>query len=281
MGPVGVRPFPGRAPRHGHRPPGEPRVPGEGRLGRRHLAVPGLPRRHRLAHDDDQRPRRARLGRRRHRGRGGDGRPTDRHAVAGGGRLPSHRRAARGRHRHRPRPARDRDAPPARRGGQVRRVLRPGPRLDAGRQPGDDRQHGAGVRDRRLLPRRRSGAPLPAPHGPRRGPDRDGREVLQGTGAVAGRQPPDRLLLRAGARPVDRGAFRRRPASSPGPHPPVDDEVAVAPRPREHLREGAHARRTGRHRRRSQRRPHRRAGAEWRGRGDLRGPDSSWTTARW
>ena len=42
--------------------------------------APRLPRharRHRLAHDDDQRPRRARLGRRRHRGRGGDARPAD------------------------------------------------------------------------------------------------------------------------------------------------------------------------------------------------------------
>ncbi len=35
-------------------------------------------RRHRLAHDDDQRPRRPRLGRRRHRGRGRDARPAGR-----------------------------------------------------------------------------------------------------------------------------------------------------------------------------------------------------------
>ena len=50
----------------------------------------GLPRhagRHRLAHDDDQRPRRARLGRRRDRGRGGDARPADLDAAAAGGRL--------------------------------------------------------------------------------------------------------------------------------------------------------------------------------------------------
>jgi aconitate hydratase len=39
-------------------------------------AYPDTCRRHRLAHDDDQRPRRARLGRRRHRGRGGDARPA-------------------------------------------------------------------------------------------------------------------------------------------------------------------------------------------------------------
>ena len=45
-------------------------------------------RRHRLAHDDGQRPRRRRLGRRRHRGRGGDARPADLDADSGGRRLP-------------------------------------------------------------------------------------------------------------------------------------------------------------------------------------------------
>ena len=52
----------------------------------------GLPRharRHRLAHDDGQRPRRARLGRRRHRGRGGDARPADVDADPAGHRLPA------------------------------------------------------------------------------------------------------------------------------------------------------------------------------------------------
>ena len=38
--------------------------------------VPGHAGRHRLAHDDGQRAGRARLGRRRHRGRGGDARPA-------------------------------------------------------------------------------------------------------------------------------------------------------------------------------------------------------------
>ena len=88
----------------------------------------GLPRhpgRHRLAHDDDQRPRRARLGRRRDRGRGGDARPADLDAAAAGDRLQARRRAARGRDRDRPRADRDRDAARARRRLQVRRVLRP------------------------------------------------------------------------------------------------------------------------------------------------------------
>jgi aconitate hydratase len=69
---------------------------------------------------------RPRLGRRRHRGRGGDARPADLDADPAGGRLPPDRHAARGRHRHRPRAHRHRDAPRARRGRQVRRVLRPG-----------------------------------------------------------------------------------------------------------------------------------------------------------
>ena len=41
-------------------------------------AYPRHAGRHRLAHDDGQRPRRGRLGRRRHRGRGRDARPADR-----------------------------------------------------------------------------------------------------------------------------------------------------------------------------------------------------------
>ena len=74
---------------------------------------PGLPRharRHRLAHDDGQRPRRARLGRRRHRGRGGDARPADVDADPAGRRRAARRRAARGRDRDRPRADRDRAA---------------------------------------------------------------------------------------------------------------------------------------------------------------------------
>ena len=49
--------------------------------------VPRHARRHRLAHDDDQRPGRARLGRRRDRGRGGDARPAGLDARAAGRRL--------------------------------------------------------------------------------------------------------------------------------------------------------------------------------------------------
>ena len=62
----------------------------------RRAGVPGHACRHRLAHDDGQRARRARVGRRRHRGRGGDARPAGLDADPGGRRLPPHRRAAGG-----------------------------------------------------------------------------------------------------------------------------------------------------------------------------------------
>ena len=124
-------------------------------------------RRHRLAHDDGQRPRRARLGRRRDRSRGGDARPADVDADPAGARLRADRRAARGRDRHRPRPHGHRDAPRARRGRQVRRVLRPRPGEPAAGRPGDDRQHVARVRlDLRDLPGRRRDAALPRVHRP-------------------------------------------------------------------------------------------------------------------
>ena len=63
-------------PGHRHRPPGQHRAPRPHRHGPRRRGLPRHLRRHRLAHDDGQRPRRARLGRRRHRGRGGHARPA-------------------------------------------------------------------------------------------------------------------------------------------------------------------------------------------------------------
>ena len=165
----------GRAARHRDRAPGQPRVPrargvrraptggGARAAGRTAAGLPRHARRHRLAHDDGQRPRRARLGRRRDRGRGGDARPADVDADPAGARLPAARRAARGRDRDRPRADRHRDAARARRRGDVRRVLRRRPRRPADRRPRDDRQHVARVRlDLRDLPDRRRDAALPA-----------------------------------------------------------------------------------------------------------------------
>ena len=75
-----------------HRAPGEPGVPGARRAqhGRRRV----LPRHaggHRQPHHDDQRHRRGRLGRGRHRGRGRDAGPAGLHADARRGRLRAHR----------------------------------------------------------------------------------------------------------------------------------------------------------------------------------------------
>ena len=94
----------------------------------RRPGLPGHAGRHRLAHHDGQRPGRARLGRRRHRGRGGHARPAGLDADPAGGRLQAHRRDPGGRHRHRRRADDHRDAAQARRGRQVRRVLRRGRR---------------------------------------------------------------------------------------------------------------------------------------------------------
>ena len=156
-GQSGLRQLQGGAAQHRHLPPGEPRVPGaRGGVARR----PGVPRharRHRLAHDDDQRARRARLGRRRHRGGGGDARPAGVDADPAGGRLQAHRRAARGLHRHRPRPHRHPDAARARRGRQVRGVLRRRAAQPAAGRPRHDREHVAGDgRHLRDLPGRRA-----------------------------------------------------------------------------------------------------------------------------
>ena len=76
-------------------------------------------------------------------------------------------RAARGRHRDRPGADRDPDAARARRGGQVRRVLRSRPGQHAAGRSRHDRQHEPRVRVHlRDLPRRRRDAALPGVHRP-------------------------------------------------------------------------------------------------------------------
>ncbi len=88
------------------------------------VVLPRFAGRHRQPHDDDQRHRRGRLGRRRHRGRSRHARPAGVLPDARRGRLRTDRQAARRRHRHRPRADGDRDPAPAQGGRQVRRVLR-------------------------------------------------------------------------------------------------------------------------------------------------------------
>ena len=114
----------GAARRRDHAP-GQHRVPRPGRDGRGRLGVSRRLPGHRLAHHDGQRPRRPRLGDRRHRGRGRDARPVPVHAVTPRCRLPSPRRTPRGSNRDRPRAHHHRDDATPRSGREVRRVLRP------------------------------------------------------------------------------------------------------------------------------------------------------------
>ena len=188
----------------------------------RGLAYPDTLVGHGLAHDDDQRPGRAGLGRGRDRGRGRDARPADVDADPASARFPPARRAARGRHRHRPRPDRHRAPARARRRRPLRRVLRPR-RLGApAGRPGDDRQHEPGVRlDLRDLPDRRRDAALPRLLRPAQGAHRPCRGLRQGAGALARRARRGADVLRHDrARPVRGRAIAGRPQAPAGPRGP-------------------------------------------------------------
>ena len=92
------------------------------------------------------------------------------------------------RHRHRSRAHGDRDAAQARRGGQVRRVLRRRPRQPAARGPRDHRQHGARVRQHlRPVPDRQRDGTLPRAVRSSARAHRPGQRVRQGAGHVAQR----------------------------------------------------------------------------------------------
>ena len=95
LGPGRLRRLQGRPAGHRHRAPGQHRAPRPRRDDARRRRPTPTPGRHRLAHHDGQRPRRARLGRRRHRGRGRDARPAGVDAHPARRRLQAHRRAAR------------------------------------------------------------------------------------------------------------------------------------------------------------------------------------------
>ena len=189
---------------------------------RRAARLPRHVRRHRLAHHDGQRPRRARLGRRRHRGRGRDARPAGVDAHPEGRRLQALRRDPDRRHRDRRRAHDHRDAAQARRRRQVRRVLRRGRRLRAARQPRHDRQHEPRVRlDRRDVPDRRRHARLPAPHRSQRASrSRSSRRTrsCRRCGTTPTREPVFSEYLELDL--VDGRPLDRRPEASAGPHHP-------------------------------------------------------------
>ena len=113
-----------------------------------------------------------------------------------------------------------RDAPRARRGRQVRRVLRPRPAHARARRPGDDRQHVAGVRlDLRDLPGRPRDAALPRVHRPADRADRARRRLHARAGHVPRPRTP---RSRPSRRPLeldlgDGRAGDRRAEAPPGP----------------------------------------------------------------
>ena len=152
----------------------------------RHVAFPDTLGRDRQPHDDGQRPRRARLGRRRDRGGSGDARPAGVDAHPGGRRLPPVGRAQGRHYRHRSGADRHADAPRQGRRRPVRRILRPRPRQHERRRPRDDRQHGARIwRDLRLLPDRRPDARIYAADRPSGRGRRADPRLLPGAGPVA------------------------------------------------------------------------------------------------
>ena len=164
-GQTAFRQLQGGAAQHRHRAPGEPRISRPRRVPqderRQDARLSGHRGRHRFAHHDDQRSRRARLGRRRHRGRSRDARSARDHAHSAGHRLQDDGLDEARLHRHRSRAHGHRDAAQERRGRQVRGILRRWPRQPAARRSRDDRQHGARIRQHlRHLPDRRRNAAL-------------------------------------------------------------------------------------------------------------------------
>ena len=107
----------------------------------------------------------------------------------------------------------------ARRGRQVRGVLRRGRGRGPAGQPRDHRQHEPRVRlHRGDLPDRRGDRALPAAHRPLRRAHRAGRGVRQGAGPLARPGPRARLLRDARARPRHGRALDRGPQAPAGPH---------------------------------------------------------------
>ena len=178
--------------------------------------VPRHARRHRLAHDDDQRPRRAGLGRRRHRGRGRDARPADLDAASRRSSASSSPASSPRRDRDGPRADRDRDAAQERRRRQVRRVLRR--RLGTCRWPTARRSPTWRPSSAHLrhLPDRRRDAALSRAHRPRRRADRARRGVREGTGHVA------QTRQRGATTPTCSSSTSRRSSPLAGPKRPQD-----------------------------------------------------------
>ena len=160
--------------------------------------LPGHPGGDGLPHHHGQRPGRPGLGRGGHRGGGRPAGAAPVPAGPGGGRLRPARPAPGRDDRHRPRPDGDPDAAQARRGGQVRGVLRPRALAADPRRPGHPLQHGPRVRGHRLhVPGGRPDHAVPPRHRAPGRPRLPGGALRQGAGAVPhGRHRPRRSSAR-------------------------------------------------------------------------------------
>ena len=218
-----LRQFTGRPAGHRHLPPGQSGISGADRVvGRREWRDPCLSghlRRHRQPHDDGERSCGARLGRRRHRGRSGDARAARLDADTRSDRLQTERHPEGRRDGDRSGAHGYADAALPRRGRQVRRVLRRRARSPDPRRPGDDFEHGAGIRrDLRLLPDRRRSPALSRIYRPGSGTGPAGRGLCQSPGHVARRQYARPGIHRhARTRPRRCRAVHRRPEAAAGP----------------------------------------------------------------
>ena len=183
------------------------------------------------------------LGRRRHRGRGGHAGPAGVDADPAGRRIQAEWRASARRHRHRRGAHRHRDAAQARRGRQVRRVLRRGRGRGATGQPRHAGQHEPRIRFHRSdFPDRRGHHRLPADDRPQRRAARAGRGVRQGAGHVARPRARAEVLGIHRAGPVRCRRVDRRTEASAGPHR-ADRREDGLPQGHSQLRRGEPARR--------------------------------------
>ena len=232
MGAALIRGFPRRAARHRHLPPGQSRISVADRLDReakdqfsrqkdrRHrTCLSGHAGRHRFAHHHGERACGTRLGRRRHRGGSRDARPALFDAAAGSDRRALQRQAQGRRHRDRSRAHRHPDAAQARRGRQIRRIFRPGPRQPHARRPRHAWQYVARIwRDLRLLSGRRRHHQISARHRPRRRPRRSRHRLCQGARHVSHQKHGGPVLHRgAQARARFDRAVACRAEASAGP----------------------------------------------------------------
>ena len=216
------------------------------RLRARRRRLPRHARRHRLAHDDGQRARRARLGRRRHRGRGRHARPADLDADPAGRRASTLGRHARGRDGDRRRAHDHRAAAPARRRRQVRRGLRAGRvaslSLETRATIGNmSPEYGATCDD---LPDRPGDARLPRLHRPHRrtsSPSSRPTPRRRGSGTTSTR-PSRSTPSTSSSTSTTRRAEPRRTEAAPGPRLALGRARRVSRRARARAHRGARRR---------------------------------------